>query len=192
MSNRMNAESTSGISELLAAWGNGDKQALGTLVSLLYPELRRIALQYLQGRLAGQTLESAALTNEAYLKLTRAGAIRCENGVHFLALCAQIIRRILVDHARGQKYAKRGGSAVRVPLGEEVVGPEVRGVELLALDKALKSLSNIDERKSRLVELRYFGGLTMGEAADVLGVSQETAKRGWKMARAWLFGELTR
>jgi RNA polymerase sigma factor (TIGR02999 family) len=179
------------ISGLIAAWVNGDEEALGRLMPVVYPELRRIARQQLNRRPAGHTLESAALANEAYLKLTRAGSIRCENRVHFLALCSQIIRRILVDHARSHGYAKRGGDAVRVPLDEALLGVDARGIEILALDEALESLSKIDGRKVRVVELRYFGGLSVEETAEVLDISPETAKRDWKMAKTWLYGELT-
>ncbi len=160
-------------------------------MSRVYPEVRRIARQHLGRRPAGHTLESAALANEAYLKLTRAGSIRCENRIHFLALCSQIIRRILVDHARGRGYAKRGGNAVRVPLDDVLLAARARGIEVLALDEALESLSRIDARKGRVVELRYFGGLSVEETAEVLGISPETAKRDWKMAKTWLFSELT-
>jgi RNA polymerase sigma factor (TIGR02999 family) len=185
------AERGQDISALIAAWGGGDEEALSRLMALLYAELRRIARQHLGRRRAGQTLESAAVANEAYLKLVRAGSVRCENRVHFLALCSQIIRRILVDHARRRGYAKRGGNAMRVPLDEALAGVEERGIEVLALDEALESLSKIDARKSRVVELRYFGGLSVEETAEVLEISPETAKRDWRMARAWLFGKLT-
>ena len=120
----------------------------------------------------------------------RAGGIRCENRTHFLALCSQIIRRILVDHARRRKFAKRGGDALRVPLEEALLVAHARGIELLALDEALDHLARIDGRKSRVVELRYFGGLNIEETAEVLGVSVDTAKRDWRMARAWLLAEL--
>ena len=179
------------ITGLLAAWNNGDEEALSRLMPVVYPELRRIARRHLGRRPAGHTLESAALANEAYLKLVRAGCIRCENRVHFLALCAQMMRRILVDHARARGYAKRGGNAVRVPLDDALLGARARGIEMLALDEALESLSKIDVRKGRVVELRYFGGLSVEEAAEILGISPETAKRDWKMAKAWLFGQLT-
>jgi RNA polymerase sigma-70 factor (ECF subfamily) len=179
------------ISGLLAAWSNGDEEALGRLLPFVYPELRRIARQHLARRRPGNTLESGALANEAYLKLVRAGGIRCENRVHFLALCSQIIRRILVDHARNRGYAKRGGGAVQIPLDDVLLGVGARGIELLALDEALGALSKIDARKGRVVELRYFSGLSVGETAEVLGISPETAKRDWKMAKAWLFAELT-
>ncbi len=187
----MTVEGSCDISALVAAWGDGDEGALGRLMPIVYPELRRIARQHLGNRPAGQTLESAALVNEAYLKLIRAGGIRCESRVHFLALCSQIIRRILVDHARKRGYAKRGGNAERVPLDETLLGAPARGIEVLALDQALESLSRFDSRKARVVELRYFGGLTAEETAEVLGISLETAKRDWKTARAWLFAELT-
>jgi RNA polymerase sigma factor (TIGR02999 family) len=179
------------ISGLIAAWGNGDEQALSSLMPLVYPELRRIAQRHLRRRQPGQTLESAALANEAYLKLVRAGGVRCENRVHFLALCSQIIRRILVDHGRNRGYAKRGGGAVQIPLDEGVAAAGARQVDVLALDEALASLSEFDPRKARVVELRYFGGLSVQETAEALQISPETAKRDWKMAKAWLFGELT-
>ena len=179
------------VSGLLVAWNNGDQSALGGLMSFLYPELRRIARRHLGHRPPGNSLESAALANEAYLKLTRAGSIRCENRLHFLALCSQIIRRILVDHARRRGYAKRGGSVMHVPLDDALMAAHSRGIELLALDQAMSSLSAIDERKGRVVELRYFGGLSVEETATVLGISAETAKRDWRMAKAWLFRALT-
>jgi RNA polymerase sigma factor (TIGR02999 family) len=179
------------ISGLIAAWGQGDEQALGSLMPLVYPELRRIARRHLGHRQPAHSLESGALANEAYLKLVRAGGVRCENRVHFLALCSQIIRRILVDHARKRGYAKRGGNAVRVPLDDVLASARARGIEILALDAALESLSKLDGRKCRVVELRYFGGLSVEETAGILGISPETAKRDWKMAKAWLFSELS-
>jgi RNA polymerase sigma factor (TIGR02999 family) len=186
----MLTEDPGDISGLLADWGKGDQEALSRLMSLVYPELRRIARQHL-GRCAAKTLESAALANEAYLKLIRARGIHCESRAHFRALCARIIRLILVNHARKRAYAKRGGGAVQVPLDEGVAGMQARGVEVRALDDALASLSKIDPRKSRVVELRYFGGLSVEETAEVLEISRETAKREWKMAKAWLLRELT-
>jgi RNA polymerase sigma factor (TIGR02999 family) len=187
----MTSGGTRDITALLAAWNNGDEKALDSLVSRVYPELRRLARQHLGGRQPGHTLESAALANEVYLKLVAAGSIHCESRAHFLALCSQMVRRILVDHARSHGYAKRGGNAARVPLDDVVLGVQARGIEVLALDQALDSLSKMDARKSRLVELRYFGGLSVEETAEVMGISPETAKRDWKMAKAWLFGELT-
>jgi RNA polymerase sigma-70 factor, ECF subfamily len=179
------------ITGMLAAWNGGDGEALNRLIALVYPTLRLIARQHLQRRHPGESLESAALANEAYLKLVRAGGIRCENRAHFLALCSQIIRRILVDHARKRGFAKRGGKGVRVPLDDVLLVAQERGIEVLALDEALDALARIDARKSRVVELRYFGGLNIDETADVLGVSVDTVKRDWRMARAWLIAELT-
>jgi RNA polymerase sigma factor (TIGR02999 family) len=187
----MTVEGPRDVSELIAAWGSGDEQALGSLMSLFYPELRRIAKRHLVRCRVGHTLESGALANEAYLKLVRAGGVRCEGRVHFLALCSQIIRRILVDHARNRGYAKRGGGTVQVSLDGGAVGAGARHVDVIALDEALASLFEFDPRKGRVVELRYFGGLSVAETAEVLGISPETAKRDWKMAKAWLFGELS-
>jgi RNA polymerase sigma factor (TIGR02999 family) len=177
------------IIKMLAAWAEGNEDALDRQISVLYPELRRIARQHL-GRRPGESLESAALANEVYLKLIGAGTIQCESRTHFLALCAQMSRRLLVDHARRGRSAKRGGDALQVPLDEELLQAEAGGIEVVALDRALEALAAIDGRKSRLVELRYFGGLSVEEAAGVLGVSKETAKRAWRMARAWLYAEL--
>ena len=186
----MAVESPRDITRLLEAWSNGNEEALNHLMPVVYAELRRIARRHLGAHGPQHTLESAALVNEAYLKLLRGRGIHCDNRLQFFALCAQIIRRILVDHMRNGKYAKRGGDAVRIPLDEEVVGSSERGVELLELDDALASLAKMDPRKSRLVELRYFGGLTIEESAEVLGIARETAKRDWKIAKAWLFAEL--
>jgi RNA polymerase sigma-70 factor (ECF subfamily) len=176
---------------MLMAWGNGDEDALSGLMPLVYPELRRIARKHLARGLPAQTLESAALVNEAYLKLIRAHGLRCENRLQFFALCAQIIRHILVDHARKRRYAKRGGGAVQVPLDEALIGARTGGADVLALNEALETLSKVDPRKGRVVELRYFGGLSVEETAEVLQVSPETAKRDWKIAKAWLLRELS-
>ncbi len=188
----MNDQGPQDITAMLAAWNGGDGTALDALMGLLYAKLRAIAHQQLSRRHAGESLESAALANEAYLKLVRAGGIRCENRAHFLALCAQIMRRILVDHARHRGFAKRGGDALCVTLDEALLSAREQGIEVLALDEALNGLARIDPRKSRMVELRYFGGLTSEETADVLGVSVDTVKRDWRLARAWLLAELTR
>jgi RNA polymerase sigma factor (TIGR02999 family) len=178
------------ISVLLEAWGNGDEEAINDLMTLTYPEVRRIARSHLSRRPAGHSLESAALANEVYLKLVRADRLRCENRSHFLALCSQMIRRILVDHVRNRGYAKRGGEFVRVPLDDEVAADKPVQLGVLALDSALESLAKFDPRKSRVVELRYFGGLNIEEIAEVLKISRETCKRDWKVAKAWLRREL--
>jgi len=175
---------------MLVAWNGGEADALNRLVDFVYPMLRQIARYHLRRRRAGESLESAALANETYLKLLRAGGIRCENRAHFLALCSQIMRRILVDHARQRGFAKRGGNALRVTLDEALLTAQARGVDVLALDAALEELARIDRRKSQVVELRYFGGLTIEEVAAVLSVSVDTVKRDWRMARAWLLAEL--
>lgn len=188
----MTTEPPEEISGLLVAWSGGDDGALAQLIPLVYPELRRIARQHLRRHLPDQTLESAALANEAYLKLIRARNIQCDNRAHFFALCAQMIRRILVDHARKRQYAKRGGDAVLVPLEEAILGTRAKGIEILALDDALVALSELDPRKGRVVELRYFGGLTVDETAEVLNTSPETVMRDWKMAKVWLIRELSR
>jgi RNA polymerase sigma factor (TIGR02999 family) len=179
------------ITELLVAWGQGDEDALNRLMPVVYQELRRIARKHLMGQSPGHTLESAALVNEAYLKLIRADGIRCEGRLQFFALCAQVIRRIVVDHARNRLYAKRGGRAVHVPIDDAIVGAPARDVDVLALDAALDLLSKVDPRKAQVVELRYFGGLGIEETAEALRISPETAKRDWKMAKAWLLRELT-
>ena len=176
---------------MLAAWNNGDANALDRLMNLVYPELLRIAQRHLRRRPAGETVESASLVDEAYLKLVRAGGIRCENRAHFLALCSQIMRRILVDHARKRGFAKRGGDALCMPLDGVLLAAKACGIEVLALDEALDSLASIDKRKSRVIELRYFGGLSIEETAEVLDVSVDTVKRDFRMARAWLLAELT-
>ena len=178
------------ITALLDAWNNGERNALERLMELVYPELRRIARQNLNRQPVSDSLESAGLANEAYIKLVRAGRIRCENRTHFLALCSQITRRILVDHARRRGFAKRGGQTLLVPLDEALLVAQARGVDVLALDDALDALGRIDGRKSRVVELRYFGGLSIEETADFLKISIETTKRDWRMARAWLIAEL--
>ncbi|MBV8731976.1 MAG: sigma-70 family RNA polymerase sigma factor [Acidobacteriia bacterium] len=176
---------------MLTAWGKGDESALNALMPMVYQELRVVARKHLAGQPPGNSLESAALVNEAYLKLLKADGIRCEGRLQFFALCAQIIRHILVDHARNRGYAKRGGGAVQIQFDEEHFGSNTSGVEVLDLDRALTSLSAVDLRKARVVELRHFGGLSVEETAEVLRISPETAKRDWKMAKAWLLRELT-
>jgi len=186
----MPGERATDITGLLMAWSNGDEEALAGLIPVVYPELRRIARQHLGRRSSDQILESAALANEAYLKLIRAQGLHCESRIQFFALCAQIIRRIVVDYARGRGYAKRGGGMTQIPLDEALIGIQGRRTDVLALDDALASLAKIDMRKARVVELRYFGGLSVAETAEVLGISRETVARDWRMAKAWLMREL--
>lgn len=188
----MTADHSEEITGLLAAWSEGDEAALNCLIPVVYPELRRIARKLLAHREPDHTLESAALANEAYLKLVHAHGIHCENRAHFFAICAQIIRRILVDHARKRQYVKHGGGAEHVPMEEAILGTRARGIEVLALDDALTSLCKIDTRKARVVELRYFGGLSVDETAEILRISPDTVMRDWKLAKAWLFRELAK
>jgi RNA polymerase sigma factor (TIGR02999 family) len=188
----MVVDGSADISGLLNAWSRGNQAALDELISVVYPEIRKMARRYLDQQDPDHTLESAALANEAYLKLIRAKGLLFEDRAQFFALCAQIIRHVLVDHARDHRYLKRGGGAVRVPLDEALLGTRARGVEILALDEALSSLSKIDVRKGRVVELRYFGGLTIEETGAVLRISPETVLRDWRMAKTWLFRELTK
>ncbi len=178
------------LTAILNEWKDGDQDALDRLVALVYPELRRIARRQLGRCRPGDSVESAGLANEAYLRLARAGGIACENRGHFMALCAHLMRHILVDHARERASAKRGGAFLKVPLDEAQLPATARGVGLVQLDEALEALARMDPRKGRLVELRYFGGLTIEEAADVLQVSPGTAKRDWLLAKAWLLAEL--
>ena len=179
------------VSGLIAAWSNGDTAALNDLIPEVYPELRRVARQHLNRRGPQQTLDSAAVIHEVYIKLAHAQGLRCESRAHFFATCGQIIRRILVDHARNRQFAKRGGDAVQVSLDEELLGTRARQIEVLALDGALTSLAQIDPRKSQVVELRYFGGLSVEETAEVLQISAETVYRDWRFAKTWLHRELT-
>ena len=178
------------ITAMLAAWKDGNTASLDRLVQIVYLEMRRIAHRQLRRRRGGDSLESAGLANEAYLRLVRAHGIQCENRVHFLALCAQVMRRILVDHARRRRAGKRGGEVVTMALDDLPARARGHDIDVLALDEALVALACVDGRKCRVVELRYFGGLTIEETAGALGVSVGTAKRDLRMARAWLLVRL--
>jgi RNA polymerase sigma factor (TIGR02999 family) len=179
--------STPGLTELLSEWRQGDQSALDKLTPLVYDELRRVAHRYVRRERNGHTLGTTALVNEAYLRLAGQKKIEWQNRSHFFAVTAQVMRHILIDHARRRHYAKHGGDLQRVSLSEaEVMSPE-RARELLALDEALAELAKMDLRKSRVVELRYFGGLGLEETADVLEISVMTVRRDWRAAKAWLF-----
>ena len=178
------------VSQLLVDWRKGDKAAFDKLMGLVHPELRRIARRYMRGERAGHTLESAALVNEAYLRLIDVTTIDWQSRAHFFAVAAQSMRRILVDHARNRNYAKRGGVQQKLSLTEADRFANKPDVNLVALDDALKALAAMDEQVSRIVELRFFGGLTIEEAAEVLGVSHATVERDWSIARAWLRREI--
>jgi RNA polymerase sigma factor (TIGR02999 family) len=180
------------VSQLLIDWRDGDKAAFNKLVGLVHQELRGIARRYMRRERASHTLESAALVNEAYLRLVDASRIDWQNRAHFFAVAAQLMRRILVDHARSRKYAKRGGAQQKLALSEADRFANKQDIDLLALDDALKALATISEQQSRLVELRFFGGLTIEETAEVLGVSHTTVEKDWALSRAWLRREMQR
>ena len=181
---------TPSVTELLRAWSGGDPAALDQIVPLVYSELRRQAERYLQREAPGHTLQTTALVHEAYLKLVDQRSAQWESRSQFFGIAAQLMRRILVDHARGVHAAKRGGSAIQVPLEEGTAAAQERDVDLLALDEALTRLARIDERQARVVELRYFTGLGIEETAEALGVSPATVSRDWTIARAWLHAQL--
>lgn len=180
------------VTKLLTAWSQGDEQALEQLMPLVYQELRRLAKRYMAREHPGQTLQATALVHEAYLRLIEQRLVSWQNRAHFFAISAQMMRRILVDRARARHYDKRGGEACRISLDEAlVVGPE-REQDLVALDDALRSLATLDPRKSRVVELRFFGGMSVEESAEVLSVSVDTVMRDWKLAKVWLLRELSK
>lgn len=179
------------ITELLAEWRDGNQSALDELYPLVYNELHRLARRYMSRERKGHTLQTTALINEAYVRLVDQKNVQWANRSHFFAISAQIMRRILIDHARRHAYAKRGGGAQQVSLDEVAAVASNCGRELLRLDEALKSLAEMDPRRGQVVELRYFGGLNNEEIAGVLNVSENTVTRDWNMARAWLYQQLT-
>ena len=179
------------ITELLVAWGKGDQAALEKLTPLVYNELHRLASRYMGRERRDHTLQTSALVNEAYLRLIDWKSVQWQNRAHFFAVSAQFMRRILVDFARARDYAKRGGGARKVSLDEAALLPAERGADLVALDEALKELERLDARQSRVVELRFFGGLSHEEVAEVLNVSVGTVRRDWSLARAWLHRQLS-
>jgi RNA polymerase sigma factor (TIGR02999 family) len=175
---------------MLAAWSQGDEKALAEIMPVVYRDLRTIARRHL-GRSPAASVESGTLAHEAYLKLVNARGIQCNNRAHFFALCSQMIRRILVDHARKHLSAKRG-EGLQVSLDEALLGSRGRGVDVEALDDALDALAQMDPRKAKVVELRFFGGLSVEETAGVLAISEETVTRDWRTAKTWLFREMKR
>ena len=179
------------VTGLLQAWSDGDQAALDKLMPLVYAELHRLAKRYMGREHAGRTLQTSALVNEAYLRLVDAHGVRWQNRAHFFAVSAQIMRRILVDFARSRQNLKRGGGALQVTLDEGLIVSPDSGADLLALDEALKKLGILNARQSRVVELRYFGGLNEEEVAAALNVSPRTVRHDWSLARAWLYRELS-
>jgi RNA polymerase sigma factor (TIGR02999 family) len=179
------------LTELLAAWSDGDKAALEQLTPIVYQELYRLAAGHLAHERAGHTLQATALVNEAYVRLINQKRVRWQNKAHFLGIAAQMMRRILVDYARSRRYAKRGGGAPVVSLDEAAAVSVEQASNLVAVNDALVRLSELDARKGRVVELRFFGGLSVEEAAEVLQVSPNTVLREWRTAKAWLHRELS-
>jgi len=179
------------VTQLLAAWGQGDRSALDRLLPLVHAELRRIARRQMSQERPGHTLQATALVNEAYLKLADQQEFEWQNRAHFFAVAAQVMRHILIDHARAHAREKRGGGAIQVSLNEIAVVNEDQAEHFIALDEALRSLEYLDPQKSKIVELRYFGGLSIEETAEVLDISSRTVRREWQRARAWLYRMIT-
>ena len=186
----MAASSRNEVTDLLNDWSNGDQEALNRLMPLVYDELRRLAGRYLRNERRGHTLQTTGLVHEAYLKLVDQKIRSWENRVQFFAGAAQVMRHVLVDYARNRKAFKRGGDYCRLSLDEAVISSEEKDPDLLTLNEALEGLAVIDPQQSRVVELRVFGGLTVEETAEALGVSPRTVKREWSMAKAWLHKQM--
>ena len=178
------------ITQLLKDWANGDQAARDQLIPIVYEELRRMAHQHMRKERPGHTLQTSALVHEAYVRLVDQKQMQWQNRAHFFGIAAQMMRRILVDHARSRQYAKRGGGARQVSLDEVAIVSEERAAGVVALDDALTSFAAIDQRKSQVVELRFFGGLSIEETAIVLAVSPGTVMRDWTLAKAWLRREM--
>lgn len=182
--------STEQVSQLLMAWREGDLGAFDRLLPMVYDELRHLAHRYMRRVPAGQTLQTTALVHEAYLRLAGQGDVNWQNRSHFFAVCSQVMRGLLVDRARSRYAIKRGGGLQQVELNDDAAQTTTQDDNLLALDEALKRLAAIDPRKTRIVEMRYFGGMSVEETAQVLGLSPITIKREWSKARAWLYREM--
>ncbi len=187
----MTAPSPQGVTQLLKAWSNGEQEALEQLMPLVSNELHRLAHRYMDRERGGPTLQSTALVHEAYERLINLKDVSWQNRAHFFAVSAQLMRRILVDYARSRRYTKRGGEWRQVPLNEAVAVFRDRRTDIVALDDALGALAGIDPRKARIVELRFFGGLSIKETAAVLNVSEETILRDWRLAKVWLLRQLS-
>lgn len=186
----MTTPTSSEITSLLVAWSDGDEQALERLAPLVQDELRRLAKRYLSKERAGHTLQTSALINEAYLRMIEWKELKWENRAHFFGLAAQLMRQVLVDYVRQHRARKRGAGALTLTLDEAINVPYERGLDLIALDDALAGLAKIYPRESRIVELRFFGGLSVEEVAAALKISPRTVMREWSLAQAWLYREL--
>jgi RNA polymerase sigma factor (TIGR02999 family) len=184
------AQNNAEVTGLLLEWGRGDEAALERLIPLVYEELHRIARCCMAGERVGNSLQATALVNEAYVRLVGGKAVEWHDRAHFLAVCARVMRRILVDHARARHYQKRGGDAPKVTLDEALVVTNEPGQDFVALDDALEALAKFDERKSRVIEMRFFGGLSVEETSVVLNVSPATVMGDWRLAKAWLRREM--
>jgi RNA polymerase sigma factor (TIGR02999 family) len=180
------------VTGLLVAWGQGDEEALQKLMPLVYEQLHSAARRYMAGERPGHTLQTTALIHETYLRLVDIRKVKWQDRAHFLAVCAQLMRRILIDFARSRSYQKRGGAAVRVDFDEALHLTPQPDANLVALDDALTRLAKVDERKSKVVELRFFGGLDVKETAEAMKISPDTVMRDWKLAKVWLLRELRR
>ena len=188
----MNSDASKPVSELLVRWQDGDKSALNSLLPMVYDELRRLARRHLNSERPDHTLQSTALVHEAYLRLVGKSSLRVESRAHFFGIAAGLMREILVDHARRHGAVKRGANCLTLTLDESVALPQKQELDLIAVDDALNSLAAMDPRQSRIVELRFFGGLSIEETSDMLGISRSTVTREWATARVWLQRELSR
>jgi RNA polymerase sigma factor (TIGR02999 family) len=186
----MPAATPEAVTQLLKAWGNGEQKALDQLIPLVYTELHRLAHRYMGGERNAHTLQPTALVHEMYERLIDLKNVSWQNRAHFFGVSAQLMRRVLVDYARSRRYTKRGGEWRQVPFNEAVAVFRDPQTDIVALDDALRTLADIDPRKSRVVEMRFFGGMSVKEVAEVLNVSQETVQRDWRLAKAWLLREL--
>jgi RNA polymerase sigma factor (TIGR02999 family) len=186
-----NAPPSPQVTQLLVAWGKGDELARDQLMPLVYEELHRLAHRYMKRESPGHTLQTSALVNEAFVRLVDQKNVRWQNRAHFFGIAAQMMRRILVDYARSRNYAKRGGGATEISLDEALIVSDERSAEVVNVHEALERLAEFDRRKSQIVELRFFGGLSIDETAEVLNVSPGTVMRDWTLAKAWLRREVS-
>ena len=187
----MEETSPESLTQLLQAWSHGDTTAFDKLMPVVYDELHLKARRYMRGERQSHTLQTTALVHEAYVRLRRSQRVQWQGRTHFLAVAAQLMRRVLVDFARSRNSLKRGGGAVAIPLDETIHAPSGPAAELVAIDEALSALARVDERRARVVELRFFGGLSVAQTAEAIRVSPETVMRDWKHAKQWLLRELS-